>query len=74
MSFRAAFALIMVAVLAWGAFHAVGAYFGGFNEMHLRHDWRRTAIVFGCFVGFLAFWGAMLYARKRRLAREERDG
>lgn len=73
MSFGKTLALIMVGVSAWGAFHAVGAYFGGFNDLHLRHDWRRTAIVLGCCVGFLTFWGAMLYARKRRLARNADD-
>jgi membrane protein DedA with SNARE-associated domain len=73
MSMSRAFIVIMFAVAAWGAFHAVGAYFGGFNELHLRHDLRRTLMVLGCFAAFLAFWGAMLYARKRRLAREERD-
>lgn len=73
MSFGKPFAIIMLGVAAWGLFHAVGAYFGGFNDLPLRHDLRRTAIVLACFAAFLAFWGAMLYSRKRRLAREARD-
>jgi membrane protein DedA with SNARE-associated domain len=70
MSFGKAFALIMLGVVGWGVFHAVGTYFGGQGDQHLRHDVRRSLIVMACVVAFLAFWGAMLLARKRRLGRE----
>jgi protein-S-isoprenylcysteine O-methyltransferase Ste14 len=55
--------LIVVAVLAWGVFHAVGAY-------SLNHNPWRAAMVMGCVIGFLCFWGAMLAARRARLRRE----
>ncbi len=57
---------IAVGVLAWGVVHAAGAY-------RFNHDPRRAAVVFTCVVLFLAFWGAMLAARSRRLAREPKD-
>jgi hypothetical protein len=50
--------LLIVAVLAWGVFHAIGAYL--FN-----HDIRRPLVVLACVTGFLAFWGAMLWNRSR---------
>ena len=51
---------IMVGVVAWGVFHAVGAW-------RLNHDPRRMLIVLGCVAAFLGFWAAMLSARTRRL-------
>jgi hypothetical protein len=51
--------LVIVAVLAWGVFHAVGAY-------RFNHDVRRPLVVLACVLGFLAFWGAMLWNRARR--------
>lgn len=63
MSFGKAFALIMVGVVAWGVFHAVGAY-------RYNHDVRRALMVLGCVAAFLSFWGAMLWSRKRRLTRQ----
>jgi membrane protein DedA with SNARE-associated domain len=70
MTYTKAFVLIGVCVACWGVFHAVGAYFGGMGPQHLRHDVRRTLMVIGSVVAFLAFWATMLAARKRRLARE----
>jgi len=55
--------LIVVAVLAWGVFHAVGAY-------TLNHNPWRAVMVVGCVAAFLGFWGAMLTARRARLRRE----
>ena len=55
--------LIVASVLAWGAFHAYGAY-------TLNHNPWRAAMVVGCVVAFLGFWGAMLAARAARLRRE----
>ena len=51
---------IMVAILAWGVFHAIGAW-------RLNHDPRRLLVVLGCVLAFLGFWLAMLGARARRL-------
>ena len=56
-----ALALVIVGVLAWGLFHAYGAY--SFN-----HDLRRGLIVFGSVLAFLAFWGLLLWNRGRRKA------
>ncbi len=58
--------LIILGVLAWGTFHAVGAYY--FN-----HDIRRPMVVLGCTVAFLGFWLLMLRSRNRRLRRERDD-
>ena len=58
--------LIILGVLAWGTFHAVGAYY--FN-----HDIRRPLVVLGCTVAFLSFWLLMLRSRSRRLQRERGD-
>lgn len=53
---------IMLAVLAWGAFHALGAF--------LNHEDRanpvRPLIVLACVVAFNAFWLALLWTRKAR--------
>jgi hypothetical protein len=65
-SYRWAFALIMVAVVAWGIFHAVGAY-------RFNHNPMRAVMVLGCVAVYLGFWGLMLAARRARLAREARD-
>ena len=51
---------IMVGVVAWGVFHAIGAW-------RLNNDPRRMLIVLGCVAAFLGFWAAMLSARARRL-------
>lgn len=56
---------IMLAVLTWGAFHAVGAY-------RFNHNPWRGVVVMACVLGFLGFWAAMLQARKSRLARRKR--
>jgi CHASE2 domain-containing sensor protein len=51
---------IMLAILAWGLFHALGAW-------RLNHDIRRTFVVLGCVAAFLGFWGVLLAAKWRRL-------
>jgi hypothetical protein len=66
MTYTKAFVLIGVAVAGWGVFHAVGAY-------HYNHHLGRFFMVTGCVVAFLAFWAAMLAARRRRLSREQHD-
>ena len=39
--------VITLALLAWGIYHAVGAYFGGFGNENLQHDFRRSLVVLG---------------------------
>lgn len=57
--------IVLAAILAWGAFHAYGAY--TFN-----HNPWRIVMVLGCAVAFVAFWAAMLANRSARLRREQR--
>jgi CHASE2 domain-containing sensor protein len=49
---------IMVGVVAWGLFHAIGAW-------RLNHDPRRMLVVLGCVAAFLGFWLTMLAAWRR---------
>jgi protein-S-isoprenylcysteine O-methyltransferase Ste14 len=58
--------LIVLSVLAWGVFHAVGAY-------TLNHNPWRAVMVVGCVAAFLGFWGAMLASRRARLRRAEQS-
>lgn len=58
--------LIILGVLAWGVFHAVGAY-------RLNHDVRRPLVVLGCTLAFLGFWLVMLRSRNRRLEAEQAE-
>jgi hypothetical protein len=58
--------LIMAGVLAWGVFHAIGAYW---NYSANTNPWR-FVIVLGCVVAFLGFWGIMLAARNARLRKQ----
>jgi threonine/homoserine/homoserine lactone efflux protein len=58
---------IVLAVAAWGAYHAVGAYL--FN-----HNPWRAAVVAACVAAFLAFWGLLLWrgaAKSRRNAGDD---
>ena len=57
---RRILAWIMTALVAWGVFHAVGAW-------TLNHDLRRPAVVLVCMAAFLGFWLLMLRGRERRL-------
>jgi hypothetical protein len=52
-------ALLIVAVLAWGVFHAVGAY-------RFNHDPRRGLVVLACVGGFLGFWAVLLWNQRRQ--------
>jgi hypothetical protein len=52
--------LIFLGVLAWGVFHAVGAY-------RLNHNVARPLVVLGCTLAFLGFWLIMLRSRSRRI-------
>lgn len=55
---------IMLAVMVWGALHALGTYL--FNL-----DYRKPLIVYGFVAAFLAFWTLLLALRSRRLHRQE---
>ena len=55
-----AIAMVVTGILAWGVFHAVGAY-------RFNHDPRRGLVVLACVVAFLAFWGILLWNRARSL-------
>lgn len=57
------FVVIMVSVMGWGIFHAVGAY-------RLNNHPGRALMVLACVSGFLGFWGLMLWSRRKRLARQ----
>jgi hypothetical protein len=65
---RLIFVVIMVAVALWGAFHALGAYFGGIaaGQNGLRADARRGLVVLACIAAFLAFWLILLVTGKPR--------
>lgn len=52
---------VVLGVLAWGLFHAVGAW--RFNNNPLR-----AVVVLACVLGFLGFWMTMLAVRQRRLS------
>ena len=53
---------IMLAVLVWGCFLAIGSYLYGGNHPELR-----AAIVLAATLGFLALWRAALAVRRRRV-------
>lgn len=54
---------VAAAILAWGIFHAVGAW-------RFNHNPLRAVVVLVCVGAFLGFWMAMLAARRRRLSRQ----
>lgn len=55
--------IIVVCVLAWGLYLAIGAYM---NFAPNRNNPWRFVMVMGCVTAFLAFWGLMLANRRRR--------
>jgi sulfite exporter TauE/SafE len=59
------FLLILTAALfGWGAYHAAGAYFGGFGGENLQHDFRRSLVVLACMSIFLVIWWLLMLSRK----------
>jgi hypothetical protein len=54
---------LIVGLILWGAFIAVGAYLGG---ERFGYDPKRGLVVAVSVLAFLAFWGVLLYARSRR--------
>lgn len=63
MSPQRSISLIMVGLLAWGMFHALGAY------RYNQSPWR-ALMVLACSLGFLGFWRMMLALRGARLERQ----
>jgi hypothetical protein len=59
---------IMLALLAWGGYLAVGAILSGGNLPSLR-----GLIIFACTLAFLGLWGLALALRARRVAAAEAD-
>ena len=51
---------LMLAILVWGLFLALGTFLFGGNQPLLR-----AAIVAGCTLGFLALWIGALAVRRR---------
>jgi hypothetical protein len=52
--------ILIVAVLAWGIYHAIGAY-------RFNHNPYRAVVVLGCVVAYLGFWMLLLKRRQSRL-------
>jgi RsiW-degrading membrane proteinase PrsW (M82 family) len=52
---------VVLGVLAWGIFHALGAW--RFNNNPLR-----AVVVLACVAAFIGFWLTMLAVRQRRLS------
>lgn len=65
--------VITIALLAWGGYHAIGSYFGGFGGANLQHDARRSLVVFGFMAAFLAFWWAMILFAPRKTRTNRRN-
>ena len=51
--------IIMLALVAWGVFHAGGAW-------RLNYDLRRAAVVLACTGVFIGFWLIMLWTQRKR--------
>lgn len=60
--------VIMLALAAWGAFHAFGAYYQ-YRPAGVPHNPWRAVVVLACSGGFLAFWGLLLAQRRARVSR-----
>lgn len=56
---------IMVALLVWGGYLALGALQAGGNQPNVR-----GLIIFGCTLVFLGFWWVALTLRQRRIERD----
>jgi hypothetical protein len=56
----------MTGVVAWGIYHAIGAY--RFNA----NPWR-SVMVLACSFGFIGWWLLLLANRRARLERQERQ-
>lgn len=54
---------IVLAIVAWGLFHALGAW-------RFNHNPLRAVVVLVCVAVFLGFWMTMLAVRQRRITKE----
>jgi hypothetical protein len=69
---RTILVVLTLALLAWGAYHAIGSYFGGFGGGNLQPDVRRSLVVFAFMLAFLAFWWIMLLFVPRKSRTDSR--
>jgi membrane protein DedA with SNARE-associated domain len=69
---KALLAAVMGGLAAWGGLLSVGAYLG-LDAQTPSYDIRRLLVVAGVTAGILAFWGAALLARARRLRRKKEE-
>ena len=67
---KALLAAVMGGLAAWGGLLSLGAYLG-LDAQTPSYDIRRLLVVAGVTAGILAFWGAALLARARRLRRNK---
>jgi hypothetical protein len=56
---------IVLGIVAWGIFHAVGAW-------QFNHNPLRGVVVLACVAAFLGFWMTMLAVRQRRITQQRR--
>ncbi len=54
---------IVLAIVAWGIFHAIGAW-------QFNHNPLRGVVVLVCVAAFLGFWMTMLAVRQRRITKQ----
>jgi uncharacterized membrane protein YeaQ/YmgE (transglycosylase-associated protein family) len=66
-------AVLTVSLLLWGIFHAVGAYYGGFGQENIQHDFRRSLVVMGFVAAFLGAWWLLILTRKPRGSPTDRE-
>jgi hypothetical protein len=58
---------IVLAIMAWGIYHAIGAY-------RLNHHPMRPVMVLVCVGGFLGWWLLLLKFRRAKLAKKDKEG
>lgn len=66
MNQRRVYLWIVLGLVAWGLFHAVGAY-------RFNHNPWRGVVVFSATAAFLGVWALLLAHRRRRLERAARE-
>ena len=57
--------MLMLALLAWGLYHAAGAYFAP-GTQQVRADYRKPLVVLACMLTFLGVWAVLLLRRSGR--------
>src|SRR5690242_6095535 len=63
---------LTLALAAWGIYHAIGVFFGGFGAANLSYDFRRSLVVLAAMGGFLGFCWLLLVSRRRSHERTDR--